>query len=41
MFHIHKWKIIKQNDKWRLERCVKCGLERWNENFLGGYQPKP
>jgi hypothetical protein len=38
----HKWYTVKENAKWKLEKCKKCGKERWNENLLvTGYMPKP
>ena len=40
--HIHKWVTVKRNRKWKLERCIKCSRERWNEDLLySGYMPKP
>lgn len=41
MFHIHKWQVLAENNHWKFERCSKCGEERWNENYLTPYQPKP
>lgn len=41
MFHIHKWQVLAENSHWKFERCSKCGAERWNENYLAPYQPKP
>ena len=42
MHIFHKWYTVKQNKKWKLEKCKKCRMERWNENLLiTGYIPKP
>lgn len=37
----HKWQIIRENSKWMLKRCMKCGFEKYVEKFSGGYQPLP
>ena len=40
MCFFHRWEAISTHSKWTLMRCKKCSKEKWNENFLGGYQPR-
>jgi|LSQX01.3.fsa_nt_gb hypothetical protein len=40
-FHIHKYFMVEESPKWRLEKCERCGKERYFKKFSGGYQPKP
>ena len=41
MIHIHRWEIVAENERWKLKRCKKCNLQKWNENLLATYQPRP
>ena len=40
MCFFHRWEAVSTHSKWTLERCEKCGKEKWIENFPGGYQPR-